>query len=124
MHRLKDIAARMDCHPRTAKRWWKKLRVPPDVIGHGPHRWHTDSFNRLIRLWELYYQTHGTTPQLVRAKYAGQRNDKFQLELLTWKPKQTLTQQTGQKSPAPSKTKPAGTVNAAGIRTKSRRATS
>jgi hypothetical protein len=84
MHHLKDIAARMDCHVRTAKRWWKKLRVPPDVIGHGPHRWHDDTADRLIHLWETYYRMRGTTPQIVRTKYAGKLTDKFQLELLTW----------------------------------------
>jgi len=86
MLRLKDIAVRMDCCERTAKRWWKRLRVPPDVIGHGPHRWHKASFERLIYLWETYYKLHGTSLQLTRAKYAGQLTDKNQLDLLTWKP--------------------------------------
>ncbi len=96
MFRLKDIAQRMDCHERTAKRWWKRLRVPPDVIGHGPHRWHKASFERLISLWEKYYTTHGTSLQITRAKYAGKLTDKNQLDLLTWKPR-----------PAPQKRKPA-----------------
>jgi hypothetical protein len=87
MHRLKDIAVAMDCHVRTAKRWWKRLRVPPDVTGHGPHRWTTASFNRLMHLWATYYQLRGTTPQIVRAKYAGTLEDKNQLDLLSWKPR-------------------------------------
>jgi hypothetical protein len=86
MHRLKDIAARMDnCHERTAKRWWKKLGVPPDVIGHGPHRWEDATADRLIALWKQYYNTRGTTPQIVKAKYRGELTDTNQFDLLTWK---------------------------------------
>lgn len=95
MHQLKDIARRMDCHPRTAKRWWKKLdrecaiaglpSVRPDVPGHGPHRWKDETFNRLIHLWETYYLREGTTPSLRREKFAGNRSDGT-LDLLTYKP--------------------------------------
>ena len=91
MHQLKDIARRMgDCHVRTAKRWWKKLdaiqarlkrqRVRPDVRGHGAHKWHDDTADLLIQLWENYYTAHGTTPQIVRAKYAGDQSDARQIE--------------------------------------------
>lgn len=109
MQQLKDIAARMDgCHPRTAKRWWRKLdgecaaaglpRVKPDVRGHGPHRWHDATADRLIALWAQYYETRGTTPQLTYLKYQGLLTDNFQLELLTWKPK-TKTE-NGKRKPA------------------------
>jgi len=92
MLQLKDIAAMMDgCHPRTAKRWWKKLdsecvrlgrpRVQPDVQGHGPHRWQPATAKRLIELWASYYNSRGTTPQLLRAKYAGDLMDARQLIL-------------------------------------------
>ena len=92
MHQLKDIARRMgDCHVRTAKRWWKKLdaiqarlkrqRVRPDVRGHGAHKWHDDTADLLIQLWENYYTAHGTTPQIVRAKFAGKLTEKKQLSL-------------------------------------------
>ena len=82
MHRLKDIARRMDdCHERTAKRWWKKLGIPPDVRGHGPHRWLDATADRLVKLWMDYYSSRGTTPQIVKAKYAGTFTDKRQLTL-------------------------------------------
>lgn len=91
MLQLKDIAAAMDVHPRTAKRWWKKLdaecrrlrlpRVKPDVIGHGPHRWEPATAARLIKLWRLHYESRGTSPQIARAKYAGDLSDARQLVL-------------------------------------------
>jgi hypothetical protein len=91
MHQLKDIARRMgDCHVRTAKRWWKKLdaiqarlkrtRVQPDVMGHGAHKWHDHTADRLIQLWEDYYKSRGTTAETVRAKYAGDLSDARQIE--------------------------------------------
>jgi len=92
MLQLKDIAARMDgCHPRTAKRWWKKINaellaagqpgVAPDVQGHGPHRWKAATFERLIRLWEGYYLKRGTSYQIVRAKHAGKKPKNFEMDL-------------------------------------------
>jgi hypothetical protein len=95
MHQLKDIAARMDgCHPRTAKRWWRKLddecvaaglpRVCPDVQGHGPHRWEDATADRLIMLWRQYYAKRGTTPQMVKARYQGHLPEKNQLSLFDY----------------------------------------
>jgi len=92
MHQLKDIASRMDgCHPRTAKRWWRKLdaecraaglpSVAPDVQGHGPHRWEDATADRLIKLWRDYYTKRGTTPQIVKARYRGHFQEKNQLSL-------------------------------------------
>jgi hypothetical protein len=86
MLRLKDIAALMDdCHPRTAKRWWKKLNaecrrmgwplVGPDVSGHGPHRWKPETAARLIKLWEDANKARGTTLAIIRAKAAGKFSD-------------------------------------------------
>jgi hypothetical protein len=79
---LKDIAAAMDCHPDTAWRWSKRLRVPPDVVGHGAHRWKEKSFRRLIKLYEDYFKQRGTTPKIVREKFAGKLTDRQQLQLL------------------------------------------
>ena len=93
MFRLKDIAAAMDnCHERTAERWWKHLDaecrrggwppVGPDVVGHGANKWKPSTFRRLIKLWEDYYKARGTTPQIVRARYAGELFDARQLILI------------------------------------------
>jgi hypothetical protein len=82
MLRLKDIAVLMDnCHPRTAKRWWKKLRVPPTVRGHGAHRWSEADAKKLLLRWEGWHAHQGTTPELMRAKYAGKLKDKKQMTL-------------------------------------------
>jgi len=91
MLHLKDIAARMgDVHPRTAKRWWRKLdreqsragkpSVCPDVRGHGPHKWKPETAERLISLYQNYYAARGTSPQIVRAKYNGDLQDERQFE--------------------------------------------
>jgi hypothetical protein len=117
---LKDIAQAMDCHPRTARRWWHKLNVHPDVVGHGPNRWKDRTFNRLIELWETFYKSRGTTLQITRAKYAGDLFDARQL--LLWNP--IITPKTGLKLPNGSRTPPAGNASGACIRTISKRITS
>jgi hypothetical protein len=74
MHRLKDIARRMDnCHERTAKRWWKKLGVKPDVDGHGAHRWKDKTADRLIALWEKVKSTRARDKYLT-AKPSQRKN--------------------------------------------------
>jgi hypothetical protein len=88
---LKDFAREMEVHPRTAKRWWRKIAldcirlhqppVGPDIIGHGAHRWEPATAARLLKLWKTYYNHRGTTPQIVRAKFAGTLTDKRQLNL-------------------------------------------
>jgi hypothetical protein len=80
LYRLKDIAQAMDCCERTAKRWWKKLDVPPNITGHGPHRWKPRRFKLLLRLWEAYCTRYGTTPQIMIQKHAGRYTDGAQLE--------------------------------------------
>ena len=91
MLQLKDIAERMGgVHVKTAKRWWKKLNreqarsgkplVAPDVIGHGPHKWKPATAERLIALYENYYSSKGTTPQIIRAKYTGDLTDARQIQ--------------------------------------------
>ena len=124
MHQLKDIARRMDnCHVRTAKRWWKKLNIPPDVIGHGPHRWYDRTADRLIKLWEDFYNSRGTTLAITRAKYQGDLFDARQLELIPCTQK-TPTPPTGRPSPQKSKTPPAGVASGASTRTTSKAGTS
>lgn len=98
MHQLKDIAARMDgLHVRNAKKWWKKLdaiqaklgrpRVCPDVPGHGPHRWEDATADLLVQLWKDFYKAKGTTPAIVRAKYAGDLHDARQIQFTFPTPK-------------------------------------
>ena len=79
---LKDIAVEMDCHVETARRWVAKLGVPPDVRGHGANKWNDDSFALLIGRWKHFYDSRGTSPQLIRAKYAGLSTDSKQLPLI------------------------------------------
>ncbi len=91
MLQLKDIAERFGgVHPRTAKRWWKKLdreqakagkpRVRPDVRGHGPHKWKPATADLLVTLYENYYAAKGTTPAIIRAKYTGDLTDARQFQ--------------------------------------------
>ena len=86
MFTIKDIATRLDRHPRSAERWWRRLMVPPDLPGN-PKLWEEASVNELLRRYKLFWQLRGSTPQLEREKYAGTRTDKQQLDLLSWKPK-------------------------------------
>lgn len=81
LYRLKDIAVAMDCHEKTAKRWYKALRVFPDIVGHGANRWREASFQKLMTLWAGVYSARGTTPQITRKKFAGVLTDKNQLSL-------------------------------------------
>ncbi|HEV2692078.1 MAG TPA: hypothetical protein VG347_04210 [Verrucomicrobiae bacterium] len=87
---LKDIAAAMDCHPKTAVRWVKKLdriqrrrghpRVCADVTGHGPNKWEDETFDLLIALYKQFYKSAGTTPEITRLKYCGDLIDARQIE--------------------------------------------
>lgn len=92
LYQLKDIAAEWDCHPRTARRWIARLRVPPDVRGHGPLRWREKTWQRLNRLYELAFQLRGTTPQLTREKFAGKLTDEKQLSLFDYHATKTIPQ--------------------------------
>jgi len=80
LYRLKDIASAMDCCERTAKRWVKRLDVPANITGHGPHRWKPARFKKLLKLWEGYCARHGTSPKIMIAKHAGRYTDPAQLD--------------------------------------------
>ncbi len=79
----KDLAAAMLLHPRTVKRWWKRLDVPPDACqGNGCHRWTAAGAARLFKAWRDYWLRADTDPVIVAQKAAGTFNpDKFQLTL-------------------------------------------
>jgi hypothetical protein len=51
----KDIAAAMGLSVQSAKRWWKRLRVPPTVPGVSTHRWSNRDANRLLRAWREHW---------------------------------------------------------------------
>src|SRR6185312_15864641 len=52
---LKDLSAEMLLHPRTVKRWWKRLGVSPYIAGHGSHRWTRAQADSLMRRWRAYW---------------------------------------------------------------------
>ena len=68
LYTTKDIACAMLLHPRTVKRWWRRLNVPPLVSVNGCHRWTFRQCVTLLNRWAKY-----------RAQYraaAGWRNGK------------------------------------------------
>ena len=56
--RTKTIAALIERSVKNTKRWSKKLNVPPDVIGHGSHRWEWCNAWKLIRRLRKYQAKH------------------------------------------------------------------
>lgn len=60
---LKDIANAMQLSVRSARRWWKRLDVPPTVSGNTANRWSERDASLLLRRWEQFNRktTHGTT---------------------------------------------------------------
>ena len=50
------LASEMQLTPRTFKRWWKKLNVPPTVPGHASHRWSDQDAALLLKRWEQYWK--------------------------------------------------------------------
>lgn len=77
----KDLAAEMLLHPRTVKKWWRKLRVPPSVGVHRCHRWTERKANLLLKRWQDYWTTRGTSPEIIKDKFAGIYEDPQQLKL-------------------------------------------
>ena len=78
----KDLAAEMLLHPRTVKRWWRRLDVPPDACnGNGCHRWTEAGAARLFKAWRAYWLRADTDPVSVAQKVAGTFNPDY-LQLL------------------------------------------
>lgn len=48
---LKDLARIMGLHPRSVKRWWKRLKVPPTVERNCCHRWSAEDANKFLERW-------------------------------------------------------------------------
>ena len=68
----KDIAAALEFHPRTVKRWWKALGEPPDFVAKsGCHRWTIEGYARLRAKIEARWGRKGMTPREAAALYSG-----------------------------------------------------
>ena len=69
----KDLARAMALHPRTVKRWWKRLKVKPDACaGNGCHRWTATAYARLLKRWQAYWAGRGLPAPEATRKFAGQ----------------------------------------------------
>ena len=80
----KDLAAAMLLHPRTVKKWWRKLRVSPRIRGHGCHRWTHAQAALLLKRWHDYWIKRGVKAPAAAAVYSGavkRAADKQQLRL-------------------------------------------
>lgn len=81
----KDLAREMGLHPRTVKRWWRLLRVPPDACaGNGCHRWTPRAGKRLLKKWRAHWLKRGFRSGEMAGKFRGEvkaARDKKQLRL-------------------------------------------
>ena len=81
----KDIARELALHPRTVKRWWKRLKVRPDACaGNGCHRWTPPAYAKLRQRWLAYWAKRGQPAPLGTSKFAGRvkrAREKRQLRL-------------------------------------------
>lgn len=56
LYDTKDIANLMLKHPRTVKRWWKRLKVYP-LVTIGGHRWTRAAVEELLLRWTNHKKT-------------------------------------------------------------------
>ncbi|MEI6075544.1 MAG: hypothetical protein WCS94_08230 [Verrucomicrobiota bacterium] len=87
---VKDLAAELLLHPRTVKRWWRKLQCPPDACAaSGLHRWSERGRARLLKQLAGWCAVRGYDPHGLGRKFTGKapREDARQLDLLSWVPK-------------------------------------
>lgn len=76
----KDLARELQLHPRTVKRWWKKLGVPPDECnGNGCHRWSPEAVALLKRKWREWWAMRGHSPEVQSQKFSGTFTDPKQI---------------------------------------------
>ena len=57
-------------HQRTVKRWWKKLRIPPDK-SRRPNTWTQASAEKILRGWRDWYSQRGFYAELSCKKFSG-----------------------------------------------------
>ena len=68
----KDLAREMGLHPRTVKRWWRKLKVKPDACAaNSCHRWTPKAAARLLKRWRAYWEKRGQCAPVAASKFAG-----------------------------------------------------
>lgn len=68
----KDLAREMGLHPRTVKRWWRKLKVKPDACaGNGCHRWTPTGSAKLLKRWKAYWLKRGQLAPQATSKFSG-----------------------------------------------------
>jgi hypothetical protein len=51
----KDLAVAMQLHPRTVRRWYKRLKVPPTVPGQACNRWTEADADKLLAKWKKWH---------------------------------------------------------------------
>lgn len=69
----KDLARAMGgIHPRTCKRWWKMLGVPPDALqANGLHLWTSGACQELLKRWRAYWHARNQDAAAVASLYSG-----------------------------------------------------
>lgn len=58
---LKDLARRWQMAPRSVRRWWQRLGVPPTIPGHSSHRWTPEDAALLERRLAEYWKNNPLT---------------------------------------------------------------
>ena len=69
---VKDLAAELLLHPRTVKRWWRKLQCPPDACAaNGLHRWSERGKARLLKQLAGWCAVRGYDLKKMGRKFTG-----------------------------------------------------
>lgn len=69
---VKDLARYMGISTRQVRKWWKVLKVRPDVCArHGCHRWSAKAAQRLFTKWRGKWSERGEDAGEAVAKFAG-----------------------------------------------------
>ena len=67
----KDLIPEMaGMHQRTVKRWWKKLRIPPEK-SRCPNTWTQAGAEKILRGWRDWYSQRGFSAELSGKKFSG-----------------------------------------------------
>ena len=67
----KDLIPEMaGMHQRTVKRWWKKLRCPPDK-SRRPNTWTQAGAEKILKAWRDWWTQRGHCPDVQGKKFSG-----------------------------------------------------